>query len=251
MIPHAPPNKPSSRETQDKREQRHTTQHHHTQAHEAAQVRIINTQPEHVYALAKLQKIVFPTLSPEELFTPQKYLRHLELFPEGQFIAVVHQDGKEVVVGATSTFRTKFDFAHIQHTYIEKISDGWLTNHDPDGEWLYGVDMSVHPQYRGRRIARRFYDARKALVRQLHMRGELAGALLPGYELHSEHISIAQYALRVKQGKLHDPTLSVQLRNGFQIRGILYDHISDPRSENAAALIVRENPQYEPKLNPG
>ena len=57
---------------------------------------------------------------------------------------------------------------------------------------------------------------------------------------------MAQYVLRVKQGKLHDPTLTMQLRNGFRIKGILYDHISDPRSGNCATLIVRESPYYVP-----
>jgi GNAT superfamily N-acetyltransferase len=177
----------------------------------------------------------------------------LELFPEGQFIAIAHFEGGDMVVGATSTFRTMFDFEHIQHTYVEAIADGWLTNHDPRGEWLYGVDLSVHPQFRGRKIARRLYDARKGLAQRLNLRGEIAGALLPGYELTAEHISIAQYALHVKQGKVYDPTLSVQLRNGFEIWGILYDHISDPRSENASALIVRENPHFQEqrKIKPG
>ncbi|MDX2160847.1 MAG: GNAT family N-acetyltransferase [bacterium] len=216
----------------------------HSPGHTAATVSIVNTTPEHVRALEKLQQIVFPTLAPEELFSAQKYLKHVELFPEGQFTAIAHVGGRDIVVGATSTFRTDFDFDDIEHTYIEAIAGGWLTNHDPHGAWLYGVDVSVHPQFRGMKIARKFYEARRDLVIRLNMRGEIAGALLPGYALHSEHLSIAQYTLHVKQGRLQDPTLSVQLKMGFEVRGILYDHISDPRSDNAAALIVRENPHY-------
>lgn len=210
-------------------------------------VTVTNTQPEHVPALARLQRIVFPTLDENELFTEAKYLKHLEIFPEGQFVALVRVGPHmpEIVVGATSTFRTNFDFDHIQHTYIEAIADGWLTNHDPDGEWLYGVDVSVHPDYRGLRIGRRLYEARQRLVRRLNLRGEIAGALIPHYELHSTHLTIAQYVLRVWQGQIHDPTLTMQIRNGFVPRGILYDHISDPRSDNAATLIVRENPYYQ------
>jgi hypothetical protein len=54
----------------------------------------------------------------------------------------------------------------------------------------------------------------------------------------------------VWQGVIHDPTLSMQIRNGFKVRGILYDHISDPRSNNAATLIVRDNPHYRPPARP-
>ncbi|MGQ9908084.1 MAG: GNAT family N-acetyltransferase [Candidatus Flexifilum sp.] len=208
-------------------------------------VTVTNTQEKHIEALARLQRLVFPTLDDSELFTEAKYRKHLELFPEGQFVAILHTEGRDIVIGATSTFRTNFDFEHTQHRFIEAIAHGWLTNHDPNGEWLYGADVSVHPNYRGLRIGRRLYDARHRLVRQLNLRGEIAGALMPNY-VHNTHLTIAQYVLHVWQGKIHDPTLSMQIRNGFKPRGILYDHISDPRSNNAAALIVRENPHYRP-----
>lgn len=206
-------------------------------------ITIEQTRPEHVASLARLQQIVFPTLAEDELFSKEKYLQHIELFPEGQFTAIAHHEGGSEPVAATTTFRTAFDFDHIQHTYVEAIADGWLANHDPAGEWLYGVDVSVHPNYRGMRIGRRLYEARRQLVRALNLRGELAGALMPGYAHHRE-LTVAQYVLNVWQGKLHDPTLTVQMRNGFSPRGILYEHISDARSFNAAALIVRENPFY-------
>jgi len=216
----------------------------HVHKREQGAITIINTRPEHVRALEKLQHIVFPTLQPDELFSAEKYLNHIELFPEGQFIAIAHLAHHDIVIGATTTFRTHFDFDDSEHTYVEAIAGGWLTNHDPSGDYLYGVDVSVHPHYRGMKLARRLYDARRTLARRLNLRGEIAGALLPGYQSHSENLSIAQYALQVKQGRIHDPTLSVQIRNGFSVRGILYDHISDARSDNAAALIVRVNPHY-------
>ncbi len=217
----------------------HDTHHLH--------VVITNTQPDHAAKLGAMQKIIFPTLPDEEHFTEAKYRKHIELFPEGQFVALVEEKpGVWTPVGSSSTYRTHFDFAHYQHTYAEAIADGWLTNHQPDGEWLYGVDMAIHPSYRGLRIGRRLYDARRSLVRRLNLRGEIAGALMPHYELHRKDLTLAQYALRVWQGKLYDPTLTMQIRNGFRIRALLYDHIGDPRSDNTAALIVRENPEYQP-----
>lgn len=210
----------------------------------APEIYVTNTRPEHVPALARLQRIVFPTLEDHELFTEAKYLKHLELFPEGQFVALARTPDGDIPVAATSTYRTHFDFNNHQHTYEEAIAGGWLTNHDPQGEWLYGVDMSVHPDYRGLKIGRKLYEARHDLVRRLNLRGEIAGALIPGYTHHDRNLTVAQYVLRVMQGKLHDPTLSMQLRNGFRIKGILYEHISDERSGNCATLIVRENPFY-------
>ncbi len=217
---------------------------------DATKIVVTTTRPEHVPALAALQKLVFPTLDPEERFTEAKYLSHIEIFPEGQFVALYPINGQLTPVAATSTFRTHFDFKNSQHTYLEAIASGWLTNHDPSGEWLYGSDMSVHPAYRGLRIGRKLYEARRDVVRRLNLRGEIAGALIPGYLHHDRELTVAQYVLRVWQGKLQDPTLSMQIRNGFRVRGILYDHISDPRSGNCATLIVRENPHYQPPSIP-
>lgn len=217
---------------------------------DSSHVHVTNTRPEHVPALAALQHVVFPTLTDEELLSEAQYHKHLEIFPEGQFVALAMIDGQEVPIGSTSTFRTNFDFDDYEHTFLDAVAHGWLTNHDPHGEWLYGADMNVHPAYRGLRVGRRLYEARRQLARRLNLRGEIAGALMPGYHVHNTHLTVAQYVLRVWQGVIHDPTLSMQIRNGFKVRGILYDHISDPRSNNAATLIVRDNPHYRPSARP-
>jgi GNAT superfamily N-acetyltransferase len=222
-----------------------------TQKRVNLRIYVVNLQPEHIPELARLQRLSFPTLTDEERLNEARYYKHLELFPEGQFVALAYMNGESIPIGSTSTFRTNFDFDHIQHTFLEAVAHGWLTNHDPNGQWLYGADMNVHPGYRGMRVGGRLYDARQQLVRRLNLRGEIAGALMPGYQRHAETLSIAQYVLHVHQARLHDPTLSMQLRNGFRVQGILYDHIADPRSHNAASLIVRDNPYYHPKRPEG
>ncbi|NWF70750.1 MAG: GNAT family N-acetyltransferase [Chloroflexi bacterium] len=211
------------------------------------QILISETRPEHCAALGDLQRLVFPTLTDDELFTAAKYQKHLELFPEGQFVALAIVAGREIPVGATSTYRTHFDFDHIEgHSFVEAIANGWLTNHVPDGDWLYGADVSVHPDYRRLGIASRLYDARRALVKRLNLRGEIAGGMLPGYDSYRAQYTIDQYVKAVARGEVKDPTLTAQLRNGFEARAVLYNYITDPRSDNHATLIVRANPEYQP-----
>ena len=132
---------------------------------------VMNLQPEHIPELVRLQRLSFPTLSDRERLTAAKYRKHLELFPEGQLVALAWIEGVPTPIGSTSTFRTNFSFDHIQHTFLDAVADGWLTHHDPDGEWLYGADMNVHPKYRGMRVGRRLYEARQALARRLNLRG--------------------------------------------------------------------------------
>jgi GNAT superfamily N-acetyltransferase len=131
-----------------------------------SEIRIANTRPEHLAALAEHQKICFPTLDPSEWMTAEHFASHLRLFPEGQHVAL---DG-ERVVGQSSTFRIGGARALGQHQYMDILGQSYFTNHDPHGEWLYGADMSVHPDYRGRKISTMLYNARKDLVRRLGLR---------------------------------------------------------------------------------
>ncbi len=98
---------------------------------------------EYAEQLEELQRICFPTLADEERFKADHYLKHMELFEDGQLSC---PDG-DSVVGASTTLRLNFDFEHVDHTFAEIIQGGWLTSHDPEGEWLYGADISVHPDY--------------------------------------------------------------------------------------------------------
>jgi GNAT superfamily N-acetyltransferase len=122
------------------------------------------------------------------------------------------------------------------------IAGGDYTNHDPDGEWYYGGDISVHPDYRGRGLGRRLYDARKDLVRRYWRRGIVAGGALPGYEHYKGELTVPEYVERVVDGELSDPTLTFQMRNGFEVRGLLEGYIEDEITGNWATLIVWENP---------
>ena len=124
-------------------------------------ITIANTRPEHLAALAAHQRICFPTLAPYEWMAEEHFASHLRLFPEGQHVAL---DG-ERVVGQSSTFRISGARALNQHQYMDILGQSYFTNHDPDGEWLYGADMSVHPDYRGRGLGADLYGRFFAAVR--------------------------------------------------------------------------------------
>jgi GNAT superfamily N-acetyltransferase len=210
-----------------------------------ATVQVVQTEPKYARRLAKMQSAIFPTLTDDEIFSESQYLKHIELFPEGQLTALAHIDGKWVVAGSTSTFLAHWEDIEKPHTFQEIIADGWLTNHNPDGDWIYGADMSVHPDFHGMGIGSALYRARQAVARKLNLKGEVAGAMIPGYHRYRAQMSIETYVQKVVAREIFDPTLSVQLKNGFQIKRILYNHITDPRADNCAAMIVRPNPHYQ------
>ena len=78
---------------------------------------ITNARPEYAAQLEELQRICFPTLADEERFKAAHYLKHIQLFEAGQFVAL---DG-DAVVGATTTLRLNFDFEHVDHTFADII----------------------------------------------------------------------------------------------------------------------------------
>jgi GNAT superfamily N-acetyltransferase len=198
---------------------------------------IVNLEATHYSALEQLHRDCFPTLAESELMRQEHFHSHFRIFPEGDFVAL---DG-DMVVGLGSGFFINFDFDDPGHSFLEIIANGYYTNHDPEGEWYYGGDISVHPDYRGRRIGRMLYDARKGLVRKYDRKGIVAGGLLPGFAGYKQSISVQEYVRAVEAGKIFDRTLSFQLRNGFEVRGLLENYIEDSASNNWSTLIVWEN----------
>ena len=178
----------------------------------------------------------------------EHFLHHLRVFPEADLVAVAHVGGDGAplamprVVGLGSGFFVDFDFANPGHTFRELIDDGWYGRHDPEGDWYYGADVSVDPAWRGLGLGRRLYDARKDLVRRHGKRGIVAGGVLPGFARHKHAMSAPAYVAKVVAGELHDPTLTMQLRNGFQVEGVLQGYLEDSAADDWAALIVWRDP---------
>lgn len=194
----------------------------------------MQSQPEHAEQLEALQRLCFPTLDDAERFKAAHYRKHIELFADGQLVAL---DGDRVV-GATTTLRLKFDFHHIHHTFADIIQGGWLTSHQSDGDWLYGADLGVDPAYRGRGIATALYAARQEAVWRLGLKGQVTAGMIRGYGEAKAKMSAEQYCTEVVAGRLVDPTLSKQLKVGFEPRGLLVNYLNDPVCDNYGVLIV-------------
>jgi ribosomal protein S18 acetylase RimI-like enzyme len=198
-----------------------------------AEIVIAHTQADLIPQLVELQIVCYPTLADTSRFKAPHFESHLRVFPEGQWVAL---DG-ERVVGMSAGFLCSFDFDHPHHTFDEIIDYGFFTRHDPHGEHFYGADVSVHPEYRSRGIGRRLYEARKALVQQRGLRGIVTGAMIPGFAHYKATMDAHAYVERVVAGEIFDPTLSVQLRQGFRVRGLLPNYLPDSATDGWSVLI--------------
>ena len=195
---------------------------------------VLNARPEHAGQLEELQRVCFPTLSDDERFKAAHFLKHQELFAAGQLVAL--EDDR--VVGATATLRLPFDPTHAGHTFADIIQGGWMTSHDPSGDWLYGADISTHPDYRGRGIGRALYAARQELVWRLGLQGQVTAGMLAGYGAVKATMPVETYYAGVLSGTIRDATLSMQIAIGFEPRGLLPNYLNDPVCDNYAVSLI-------------
>ena len=171
-------------------------------------------------------------------------------FPEGQFVA----EYGERIIGYCATFRVAESTALAPHTWNGITGGGFASRHDPDGDWLYGMEVCVDPDFRGLRIGRRLYAARKRVCQRLGLHGIVFGGRLPGLARRIARYGSAQaYVDAVLSGRQRDATLSFQLRNGFEVIGLLPRYLaSDHESQGYAAHLVWRNPnRHEPPRMPG
>lgn len=179
-----------------------------------------------------VQKASFPTLSEEELITTAHFIRHIELFAEGQI--VIEHEGR--IIGSTSTIR--YHYADHPHTFLEISDNLWFGTHEPDGEWLYGMDMGILPEYRGRGLAKHMYRARHELCKNLGLKGQITVGMLNGYDGVRDQYDIHAYFDLVRNRKHFDPTLTVQMNAGFDPISLIEDYLDDPRCGNAGVFLA-------------
>ncbi|MBI1341414.1 MAG: GNAT family N-acetyltransferase [Terrimonas sp.] len=173
--------------------------------------------------------------------------RLIEKFPDGQICIL--KDGK--VVGCALSIIINSKRFGDNHTYRQITGDFTFNTHDPDGDVLYGIEVFIHPGYRGLRLARRLYDARKKVCESYNLRAIMAGGRIPNYHKYAEKLTPREYIEKVKKRTIHDPTLSFQLANDFQIKKVMQNYLPDDNeSMGYATLLVWYNVFYERATSP-
>ncbi|GGD90598.1 bifunctional GNAT family N-acetyltransferase/carbon-nitrogen hydrolase family protein [Paenibacillus nasutitermitis] len=193
--------------------------------------------------IIELQNICFPGMDPWKL---DQLESHHRVFPEGQLC--VELDGE--IIGSCSSLIVNFDDYLEQHTYSEITDNGYIRNHNPRGESLYGMEVMVHPGFRRMKIGRRLYEARKQLAEQLNLKSIIVGGRIPGYHKYSHQMTPRAYAEEVLQQNIYDPVLTFQMMNGFTLKRIITNYLSDDQdSMNFAALLEWNNIEYKPGVS--
>ncbi len=207
--------------------------------HEKIHLNIRHAELADIPAIVALGQRVYGHLSlNEEMVTGQ-----ISIFPEGQFVAVYNDE----IVGHCATFVIAGEIALKAHSWWNITGHGFASRHNPLGDYLYGMEVCVDKSFRGLRIGQRLYDARKQLCYDMELKGIVFGGRMPGLARKiKQYGSPEEYLESVKNHQARDPVIGFQLRNGFEMIGVMPGYLpSDEASLGYATHMVWKNPRVD------
>lgn len=190
--------------------------------------------------VVKLQLTCFPKMKP---WTKEQFESMLKIFPQGQLC--VEFNGK--IVASSSSLVLEFEEYQDWHDWRLISDSGYIRNHDPEGDSLYGIEIMVDPKFRGMRLARRLYEARKRLCKEMNLQRIVIGGRIPGYNKYRTKMTAEQYVEKVRRNEIYDMVLTTQLANGFHLRNLIAEYLpSDEDSAGYATHMDWINLDYQP-----
>jgi predicted amidohydrolase/GNAT superfamily N-acetyltransferase len=191
-----------------------------------------------VPAVIEQQQRAFPGEPP---WRPEQMARHLEVFPEGQLVAL---DKTGRILGSASSLLIDWDDYAESAQWSAITGRGTFDTHNPLGKTLYGADIGVAPEARHQGIGTLLYEARKELIRERGLKRLLTGGRIAGYAAVAEQMSPKEYVAEVVAGKRRDAALTFQLENGLVVLDVVPNYLQDSESRGFATVLEWLNPEY-------
>ena len=209
--------------------------------HKINKVEVRNLQMEDYGQLAQSFTRVYA--DKDVFWTREQIHKLVEIFPEGQIVTVV--DDK--IVGCALSIIVDYDMVKGDHTYAKVTGNETFCTHNPKGNILYGIEVFIHPEYRGLRLARRMYDYRKELCEKLNLKAIMFGGRIPNYYKYADRMRPKEYIEKVRSREIYDPVLTFQLSNDFHVRRVMPNYLpNDEESCHCATLLQWDNIYYQP-----
>ena len=165
----------------------------------------------------------------------------IEKFGEGQLVMRVN----DKVIGCALSIIINYDLFEDEHTYKQITGNYTFNTHDANGDVLYGIEVFIHPDFRGMRLGRRLYDARKNLCEHMNLKAIVFGGRIPQYYQYANEMTPKEYIRKIDSKELYDPVLSFQLSNDFHVKKVLKGYMPDDvQSQEYAVLLQWDNIYY-------
>lgn len=200
---------------------------------------IRNYEKKDFQGMITIQKECFPPPFPTELWwNREQLLNHISLFPEGALCIEV--DGN--LAGSMTGLLIDFHLTAPDHTWAEITDNGYIQNHNPKGNTLYVVDISVRPKYRKLGLGKWLMISMYEVVVQLGLTRLIGGGRMPGYHKYASQLSPEQYINSVIKGELKDPVITFLLRCGRTPVKVVANYLEDEESCHFGTLMEWKNP---------
>ncbi|ADU29137.1 GNAT family N-acetyltransferase [Evansella cellulosilytica] len=206
---------------------------------ELSEVVIRNYKESDFLELIKIQEESFPPPYPSEAWwNEEQLMNHVTLFPDGALCVEVNGS----LAGSMTGLLVDFNPKHPEHTWNEITDEGYIRNHNANGNTLYVVDICIRPAFRKMDLGKWLMQSMYETVVHKGLDRLLGGGRLPGYYKHAEKMSIDAYVEAVVNGEMKDPVASFLLRCGRTPVSIVADYLEDEESHNYALLMEWRNP---------
>lgn len=193
----------------------------------------------------------------------EEHLRsQIRIFPEGQ---LCFEDDEGEIWGFVNLMRFRFDpRSPLRGTWRGITADGYISTHDPRGNWLFGVNLSVHPHgfFTGATEALLGTAARVCASR--HLKGIMFVGRMPGYArwlrararsgtaLDGADVEVARSYIDARRTeddgreRRLDSQLAMYETFGLRILGPVPDFMDDEKSRDFGIAMVWSNFLYVP-----
>ena len=171
----------------------------------------------------------------------EQFISRIEVFPEGILVAEEIDEGN--IVGVVVTEILNYDIKNPIPTWKEATDNGLIKKtHNPNGDTLYGVDLSVS-RFANNASKVLILEIGKIIIRK-NLKQAVLGARIPRYYKYNKRMDVKSYVYGKRGKRPYDPELGFYGKSGLQIFGILPDYIDDPESCNYGVLLCWKNPFY-------
>jgi len=205
---------------------------------------ITNQQPEiqrvgrftvRIPTIADIDKLLYVenrAWAEDQAFKREHFESQITTFPEG--LRLVEYQGHPVANGVTEILN--YDLKCPIATWEQATDNGFIRNHNPFGDTLYGVSLSVVPRSEWRVGPLLVAMAKKATV-EMGLKRLVLGSRIPRFHRFSG--TIEEYLDLENDGKkCRDPELRFYMRNGFRIVCPLPGYFPDAESRDYGVLIA-------------
>ena len=192
------------------------------------------------------------------LFGEDELRAQIHKYPEGILLAETEVGSRKKVEAFISFIRlSKNMFSQISQenlTWEDITTSGFIDNHDPEGPYLYGVNLSVPRRAERMGIGNTIRAALGAMIVREGLQGIILESRLP--KLHKTNKARVEKGqdpldgyeyveLKDQRGKIFDPELRDYLETPLmRVLEVKPNFYQDPESENWGVLLFWPNPIY-------